>query len=326
MKRREVITLIGGATVWAFDARAQQAGIPVIGFLSARSPDVSKNLVNWFREGLADGGYVDGRNVTIEYRWADGDYKRLQGLARELIRHPVAVIAAISGTPSALAAKSATSTVPIVFVNGGDPVTSGLVASLNKPGGNITGVTFFNTGAATKRLQIVRSLLPGAKVIVFLTNPNNPVAAPEKKDTVNAALTLGFDLKIVNASSASEFDGAFATVQQTKPNALLIASDPLFVTTRYQLIARTANLAIPVMSADADITKAGGLMSYGGSISDAYHQGGTYVSRILNGDKPADLPVMLPTKFELVINQRTSKALGITIPQTLLVAADEVIE
>ena len=301
--------------------------MPVIGFLSARSPDVSANLVAWFQDGLAGLGYAEGRNVAIEYRWAEGDYERLRGFAAELVQHPVAVIAAISGTPTALAAKAATSTVPIVFANGGDPIISGLVPSLNRPGANITGATFLNTGIATKRLELLRDLLPKARVVAFLANPNNPIVVAETTSLKDAAHSLGFKpLQIVNVGKAGELDTAFAALVQQHAEALLIASDPLLVTSRHELAARATRFAIPMISADRDVTEAGGLMSYGGSIAEAYSQAGIYVGRILNGEKPGDLPVLQPTKFELVINLKTAKALGVSVPQTLLATADEVIE
>jgi putative tryptophan/tyrosine transport system substrate-binding protein len=327
MRRREFIALFGGGAAWPFGVRAQQQKMPIIGFLSARSQSVSGNLVTWFREGLASLGFAEGRNVAIEYRWADGDYERLRGFAVELVGLPVAAIAAISGTPAALAAKAVTSTVPIVFANGGDPVISGLVPSLNRPGGNITGATFLNTGIATKRLELLRDLLPKAKVIAFLANPNNPVVAPETASLTDAAHSLGFDpLHIVNAGKEGEFEVAFSALVQQHADAVLIASDPLFVTLRNELAARAARLAIPMISADRDVTEAGGLMSYGGSIAEAYRQAGVYVGRILNGEKAGDLPVLQPTKFELVLNLKTAKALGISVPQALLATADEVIE
>jgi putative ABC transport system substrate-binding protein len=301
--------------------------MPVIGFLSARSPDVSANLVAWFQDGLAGLGYAEGRNVAIEYRWAEGDYERLRGFAAELVQHPVAVIAAISGTPTALAAKAATSTVPIVFANGGDPIISGLVPSLNRPGANITGATFLNTGIATKRLELLRDLLPKARVVAFLANPNNPIVVAETTSLKDAAHSLGFKpLQIVNVGKAGELDTAFAALVHQHAEALLIASDPLLVTSRHELAARATRFAIPMISADRDVTEAGGLMSYGGSIAEAYSQAGIYVGRILNGEKPGDLPVLQPTKFELVINLKTAKALGVSVPQTLLATADEVIE
>jgi putative ABC transport system substrate-binding protein len=328
MRRRDFLALFGGAAAaWPHTALAQQQKMPVIGFLSARSQGVSGNLVAWFREGLAGLGFAEGRNIAIEYRWADGDYERLRGFAVELVGLPVAAIAAISGTPAALAAKAVTSAVPIVFANGGDPVVSGLVPNLNRPGGNITGATFLNTGIATKRLELLRDLLPRAKVVAFLANPNNPVVAPEAASLADAAHSLGFDpLRIVNAGKEDEFEAAFSVLVQQHADAVLIASDPLFVTSRNELAARAARLAIPMISADRDVTEAGGLMSYGGSIAEAYRQAGVYVGRILNGERPGDLPVLQPTKFELVLNLKTAKALGISVPQAVLATADEVIE
>ncbi len=328
MRRRAFIALLGGAAAtWPIAAQSQQQKMPVIGFLSARSPGVSGNLVAWFRDGLAGLGYAEGRNVVIEYRWADGDYERLRGSAAELVGLPVAVIAAISGTPAALAAKGATSTIPIVFALGGDPVVSGLVPSLNRPGANITGATFLNTGIATKRLELLRDLLPKAKIIAFLANPNNPIVAPEAASLTDAAHSLGFEpMRIVNAGKESEFESAFAALVQQPVDALLIASDPLFVTSRNELASRAVRAAIPMISADRDVTEAGGLMSYGGSIAEAYRQAGIYVGRILNGEKPGDLPVLQPTKFELVINLKNAKTLGLNVPQSLLATADEVIE
>jgi putative ABC transport system substrate-binding protein len=326
VKRRAFITLFGGtAAAWPLAARAQQQAMPVIGFLSARSPGVSAHVLAGFRQGLIDGGYFEGQNVTIDYRWAEGHYDRLSGLAVELVQRQVAVIAAISGTPAALAAKAATATIPIVFANGGDPVSAGLVGSLNQPGSNITGATFRALSTVTKRLEILRDLATSAGAIACLANPNNPIAEPETRDAKSAAHALGLQLRVLNAGSESAIDTAFAFLVRERVAGLLLGSDPLLAVNR-RLVVLTARHSIPAISPDREFALAGGLISYAGNQAATYRQAGIYAARILKGEKPADLPVSQPTKFELVINLATAKALGLDIPPQVLALADEVIE
>jgi putative ABC transport system substrate-binding protein len=326
MKRREFITLLGGAAAaWPLAARAQQPAMPVVGFVSARSPGISAHLVAGFRQGLTDGGYFEGQNVAVEYRWAEGHYDRLPGLTADLVQRQVAVIAAVSGTPTALAAKTATATIPIVFANGSDPVASGLVGSLNQPGGNITGTTFLAPHTVTKRLEILRDLVASAGPIAFLVNPNNAIADGETKEAERAAHALGLQLHVLNASSESDIDTAFAFLVQRRAAGLLLVSDVLIGANR-RLVVLTARHSIPAISPDREFAIAGGLMSYGGSQVASFRQAGLYSARILKGTKPADLPVLQPTKFELVVNLATAKALGLDIPPKVLALADEVIE
>ena len=327
MRRREFIAGLGAAAAWPLAARAQQPAMPVVGVLYSGGPNFI-NAARWraFREGLNDAGYVDGRNVSIEYSWADNQYERLPALAAELVRRRVAVIVT-GGGPAAHAARAATATIPIVFQLGVDPVATGLVASLNHPAGNATGATNITVSLVTKRLQLVRELLPTVAVIAVLVNPANRLATEaQSRDLRGAARTLGLELRFLNASTPNEVDTAFATLIQERVGALLLTDEPFFNTRVDQIVALAAQYAVPVIYTFREFTMAGGLISYASNISNSYRQIGIYTGRILKGEKPADLPVLQPTKFELVINLKTAKALGLTIPETLLATADEVIQ
>jgi putative tryptophan/tyrosine transport system substrate-binding protein len=325
MNRREFIWLLGGAAAGPLAARAQQPTMPVIGFLNSGTPAGLAHLTDAFRRGLSEAGYVDGRNVAIESRWAEGQYDRLPALAADLVRRQVTVLAATT-TPAALAAKRATSTIPIVFTIGADPIAIGLVDSLSRPSGNVTGVNNYLSDLGAKRLELLRDLVPNAAVIGVLVNPNFPDAESQSKDVKEAARKLGQQVEVVNANSEVDFDRAFATFVQLQARALLITVDPLFNSRREQLIVLAARHKIPAMYFGREFVAAGGLMSYASDLADGYRQAGIYVGRILNGAKPADLPVIQPTKFELVINLKTAKALGLTVPTIMQMTADEVIE
>jgi putative ABC transport system substrate-binding protein len=325
MRRREFITLLGGvAATWPLAAPAQQA-MPVVGFLSARSRDESTQHVASFQRGLNDAGYVESRNVAIEYRWADGQYGRLPMMASELVGRRVNVIAAIAD-PSPQMAKAATQTIPIVFAINGDPVRTGLVSSLNRPDGNATGVTIFGPDAVTKRLQLLHELVPQAEIIAYVINPNNPHGDVEMGAARTALRSLGKDMLVVSAGSELELDMAFAAMDQRRPGAILVASDPFFVTRRAQLVSLVARRRIPAIYYLREFAEAGGLLAYGNRLADVYRLVGVYVGRILKGERPIDLPVQQSTKFELVINLKTAKAIGLTVPNVVLVSADEVIE
>ena len=326
MRRRQFITVLGGAAAaWPLAARAQQPAMPVIGFLDSRSPDTNVDRLRAFHQGLKDTGYIQGENVAIEYRWAD-QFDRLTDLAAELVRKRVAVITTPS-TPATIAAKTATTTIPIVFATGYDPVASGLVASLARPGGNLTGVNFLNNELAAKQLDLLRELVPGGTRIAALVNPanfrNSSVAVV---DLELAARARGLQIQVLNASTAREIDGAFASFSREPPDALFVSGDGLFTSRRVQLVQLATFHKVPTTFANRDFAEIGGLMSYGANVADAWRQAGVYVGRILKGTRPADLPVVQASKFELVINTQTARMFGIEVPPMLLARADEVIE
>ncbi len=325
MRRREFVTLLGGAVAtWPLAARAQQPALPVIGFLNAASPDGYAHYVAGFRQGLAEAGYIESQNVAIEYRWAEGQYERLPALAADLVHRQVAVI--VANTPAAMVASAVTTTIPIVFSSAIDPVKAGLVASLNRPGGNITGVANFDDVLGAKRLELLRELVPKAEMIGLLINPNNPNAETIASRLQEAARTLGQQIRILNASTEGEVDAAFATLAELRIGAILVASDPFFVSRRDQIVALAARQALPAIYQFREFPVGGGLMSYGASLADAYRQLGVYTGKILKGAKPAELPFQQVVKVEMIINLKTAKALGLTVPLSLLGRADEVIE
>jgi putative tryptophan/tyrosine transport system substrate-binding protein len=326
IRRREFITLLGGAVAgWPLAARAQQAVIPVVGFLSTRTAADSVSVVAAFHSGMKEVGFVDGQTVRVEYHWAGSQYDRLRELALDMVRARVAVITAV-GPPAAVAAKAATATVPIVFTVGSDPVKIGLVANLGRPGGNATGVNIFSAELGAKRLGLLHDLMPAASTVALLVNPRFPNVGSYISEVEAAGRAIGWQIRVVNASNEGEIDAAFATMLQLHAEAVFVAADPFFTGRRDQIVELAARHAIPAVYEVREFPVAGGLMSYGTSLTDAYRLVGIYVGRILKGEKPADLPIIQPTKFELVINLNTAKALGLTFPPGLLAIADEVIE
>jgi putative ABC transport system substrate-binding protein len=328
MRRRDFITLLGGmVAAWPLAARAQQLAMPVVGFLDPRSPEANADRVGAFRQGLKDAGYVEGENVAIDYRWAENQMDRLPALAAELVRRRVAVIAASGGPDTAFVAKTSTTTIPIVFAVGDDPVRLGLVASLARPGGNLTGINFFVSELAAKRLGLLRELLPAATRVAVLVNPAEATLTESTlRDVEAAARVIGLQIQVLNASTSREIDTAFATITRERPDALFVGTDPFFVSRRVQLAQMTTLHKVPAIYALRQYAEAGGLMSYGASLTDTYRQMGAYAGRLLKGAKPADLPVVQATKFELVVNHQTARMLGLTVPSSLLATADEVIE
>jgi putative ABC transport system substrate-binding protein len=328
MQRREFITFLGGAAAaWPLAARAQQPGVPVVGFLYSSSPESSANLVAAFRKGLSETGYVEGRNVAIEFRWGQNDPARLPELAADLVRRRVAVIATPPSTAATLAAKAATTTIPIVFTTGGDPVQNGLVAALNRPGGNVTGIISMNAELGPKRLGLLHDLLPTATRFAVLVYPsNNPSNESAITDAQAAAAAIGRQIEVFTASTNRDIDTAFASLVQKGSAALLVSPSPFFVSRRVQIVTLAARHAVPAIYASRSYTEVGGLMSYAASEMDRFRQAGIYTGRILSGEKPADLPVMRATKFDFIINLQTARTLGIEVPPTLLALTDEVIE
>ena len=325
MKRREFITLLGGSAVaWPLAARAQQAAMPVIGFLNGGSSWEYAQMADAFRKGLGEIGYIEGRNVWIEYRWAEGRYERLPALAADLVRRQVSVIA--SNTPASPIAKAATTSIPIVFLTSADPVAAGLVASLNRPGGNLTGVAVLNVEVGPKRLELLHEAVPAASVVALLINPTHPTAEAQSRDMQAAARSLGLQLHALHASTERDFDTAFARLVQLRAGALIIGADAFFINQSEQLAALALRHAVPAIATYREFVAAGGMMSYGGDLADSFRIMGVYSGRILKGEKAADLPVQQETKFALIINLKTAKALGLTVPLSLLGRADEVIE
>jgi putative ABC transport system substrate-binding protein len=325
VNRREIITLLGGAAAWPLEAEAQQATMPVIGFLHSGSPEMRRDLVAAFQLGLKQFGYVEGRNVSVEYRWADDQYDRLPASAADLVRREVAVIVA-GATPAALAVQAATTTIPVVFATAGDPVTSKLVENLARPRGNLTGISFLNNTLGAKALGLLHEVVPAAATIAFLINPTNPLAELDTREAQVAADGLKKKLIVVHASTEADIDAVFAAFDRQHADALMVESDPFLSSRRDQLVALAARRAVPAVYQLREFVAAGGLMSYGTSLTDAYRQVGVYVGRILRGAKPVDLPVIQSTRFEFAINLDTAKSLGLSIPPGILAIADEVIE
>jgi putative ABC transport system substrate-binding protein len=327
MRRREFVTLLGGATVaWPLLARAQQTALPVIGFLHSVSPEGYTARVAAYRQGLKDTGFVEGENIVIEFRWASGLLDRLPDMAAELIRRQVAVLVTAGSTPATIAAEKATSTIPIVFTTGADPVALGLVASLNRPGGNATGIVAMNADLAAKRLGLLRTLMPKADHFFTLVNPTDVLSGPFTKDLKDAAAALGIEVEVLLAGSEQEIAAAFASIPQRPGNVLVMGTDAFFFTHRSQVVALAAQYKLPTIYDNRQYAEAGGLIGYGTDFLDVMRQAGIYTGRVLKGEKPADLPVMQEAKFELVINLKAAKTLGLTVPPTLLALADEVIE
>jgi putative tryptophan/tyrosine transport system substrate-binding protein len=326
VRRREFITLVGGVSLaWPLATRAQQSAMPVIGFLHYGSPEGYTHIASAVRQGLRESGFVEGQNLAIESRWANGHYDRLPALALDLVRHPVVAILA-AGVVAARAAKAATATIPIAFTFGADPVAAGLIASLNRPGGNLTGVSRIAQELAAKRLELLRELMPQVRTVAMLINPDNPANGPELTDVEMAARALGLQLRKVTATNERELDAAFVAMETPRVEALIISQDGYFLYQRDQIVALAARQGIAAIYAYREQILAGGLISYATSLPEAYRQAGIYVGKFLQGAKPSDLPVLQPTKFELIINLKTAKALGVTVPPTLLARADEVIE
>jgi putative ABC transport system substrate-binding protein len=327
MRRRDFIALVGCAALAPPGARAQQQAMPVIGFLNSGSPDSFAPQLAGFRQGLHEVGYIEGQNVTIEFRWAKSQYDRLAGLAADLVHRQVAVIVATGGAVSGLAAKSVTTTIPIVFTTGSDPVQLGLVKSVNRPGGNITGVSLFTSTLAAKRLELLHEVVPAARVIALLVNPASPNSEPDTRAVQAAAPAMGLQIVVLKAHNGTEIEAAFAVMRQSNIGALLVGADPLFDNIgRDQLIVLAARYAIPAIYDFRDVTAAGGLLSYGSNLAEGYRLVGLYTGRILKGEKPGDLPVQQPVKFEFVINLKTARTLGLTISNQMQLRADEVIE
>jgi putative ABC transport system substrate-binding protein len=326
MRRREFIALVASAATWPLAVSAQQTATPVIGFLHSASAEPSASLVKAFRKGLFDVGFIDGQNVTIDFRWADGQNDRLPGLASDLIRRNVRLIATPGSTPAALAAKAATNTIPIVFASGADPVAIGLVGSLNHPGGNVTGIGFETTEITGKVFELLHQLLPNAMHVVALINPTSGFSQAVVKNMQASANALGLQLEVLNASTDSEIENAFANVGQRSSTSLVVGPDPFYTSSRTKIVQLAAHYAIPTMYVLREFAQSGGLISYGPDLTNAYREAGTYSGRVLKGEKPAEMPVLLPTKFDMAINVKTAKSLGIAVPDRLLALADEVIE
>jgi putative ABC transport system substrate-binding protein len=326
MRRRKFITLVGGAVAWPFAVRAQQLAMPLIGFLNSQSASSFSHLVAGFQQGLREAGFLEGQNIQIEYRWAEGQSEQLPALANDLVRRGIAVLVATGGEPAALAAKDSTQTIPIVFLIGGDPVKMGLVASMNRPGGNVTGLTLLSTEIERKRLALLQELLPKASLIAVLINPDFPATENRRRDVLEAASRMGLKTIVVSASSESQFEPAFTTAVEQRADALMVFADPFFNSRRDQLAALAARYKIPAIYEFREYALAGGLMSYGANIVELYREVAHYAGRILRGAKPSDLPIMQPTKFDFVINQKVARGLALEVPDKLLALADEVIE